>query len=326
MGGTLWSDDHYADRAKHRAATGKAAFAYDADIRAGKTASKVHDKLNPHGVKWRESRDSAEHPESQAVAVLFDVTGSMGDVPRILQQNLPKLMGLLIRKGYLEHPHILVGGIGDATCDRAPLQIGQFEAGIEIENDLTNLFIEEGGGGQKTESYELAMYFMLNHTAMDCLEKRGKRGYLFIIGDEMPYKSVDPAEVVKIIGEKLQSPLSTVQVAKDLREKFDVFYILPKMTSYYYDPEVYGVWSKLFGQHALKLEDPAAICECIASAIGVAEGKTDAESIEDDLKEVGTDHRLAGVVRSALAKVAVGSRGTEISLPDSGDATGVATL
>ena len=38
-----------------------------------------------------------------------------------------------------------------------------------------------------TESYELAMYFMARHTALDCHEKRGKRGYLFIIGDEMAY-------------------------------------------------------------------------------------------------------------------------------------------
>ena len=75
--------------------------------------------MNPLGVAVRESRDSDIHPESHAVAVLFDVTGSMQKVPRILQENLPRLMGLLIRKGYLEHPHILIGAIGDATCDDA---------------------------------------------------------------------------------------------------------------------------------------------------------------------------------------------------------------
>src|SRR5205085_5425976 len=142
----------------------------------------------PSGVSARQRRDSGNHPPSHAVSVLFDVTGSMQSVPRILQANLPRLMDLLIRKGYLEHPQIIVGGIGDATCDRAPLQIGQFESGIEIDDDLGKLYLEGGGGGQKTESYELAMYFLARHTALDCFEKRRERGYLFLIGDEMPYE------------------------------------------------------------------------------------------------------------------------------------------
>ena len=81
--------------------------------------------------------------------MLFDVTGSMGRVPRILQANLCQLMGLLLDKGYLAHPQILIGGIGDATCDHAPLQVGQFESGIEIDEDLAKLWLEGGGGGQR---------------------------------------------------------------------------------------------------------------------------------------------------------------------------------
>src|SRR5438132_279705 len=125
MGSTRWSDDHYHERARLRAAAGKDAFEYDDAIRRGEVASGVHEKMNPHGVRVRESCDSEAHPESHAVAVLFDVTGSMQAVPRILQQNLPKLMGLLTHKGYLEHPQILIGAVGDATCDGAPLQVGQ---------------------------------------------------------------------------------------------------------------------------------------------------------------------------------------------------------
>src|SRR6516225_7652083 len=128
MGTTRWSDDHYRDRAKLRARTGKDAFEYDDAIRKGEVECAVHQKMNPLGVKVRESRDSDSHPQSHAVAVLFDVTGSMQQVPRVLQAHLPKLMGLLIRKGYLDHPQILIGAIGDATCDAAPLQFGQFES------------------------------------------------------------------------------------------------------------------------------------------------------------------------------------------------------
>src|SRR5438552_444688 len=207
MGTTRWSDEHYHDRARPRARTGKDAFEHDHAIRNGAADRAVHPKMDPRGVRVRESRDSDAHPESHAVVVLFDVTGSMQGVPRVLQAHLPKLMGLLIRKGYLDHPQILIGAIGDATCDAAPLQVGQFESGIEIEEDLGKLYLEGGGGGHITESYELALYFMARHTATDCYEKRGRRGYLFVIGDEIPYAKVKRKEVTAIIGKELQKDL-----------------------------------------------------------------------------------------------------------------------
>src|SRR3954463_14498226 len=224
MGGTRWSDDHYKDRARRRAVTGKDAFEHDHAIKSGQADRKVHDKMNPRGVKVRESRDSEAHPESRAVGVLFDVTGSMRTVPRILQENLPRLMGLLIRRGYLDHPQILTGAIGDATCDAAPLQVGQFESGIEIDEDLGRLYLEGGGGGHITESYELALYFMARHTAMDCFEKRGRRGYLFVIGDEIPYPRVKRKEVGAVIGDGLQSSIPVEDVVGELRRTFDVYH------------------------------------------------------------------------------------------------------
>jgi hypothetical protein len=103
-------------------------------------------------VTMRESRDCAEHPRSLAIAVLFDVTGSMGAVPRVLQAKLPQLLGLLLRKGYAADPQIMFGAIGDASCDGAPLQVGQFESDNRMDDDLGRILLE-GGGGQKTESY-----------------------------------------------------------------------------------------------------------------------------------------------------------------------------
>jgi hypothetical protein len=260
--------------------------------------------MNPRGVKMRESRDSAAHPESRAVAVLFDVTGSMQSVPRVLQAHLPQLMGLLIRKGYLDHPQILTGAIGDATCDVAPLQVGQFESGIEIEEDLGRLYLEGGGGGHITESYELALYFMARHTAMDCYEKRGQRGYLFVVGDEIPYPKVKRSEVEAVIGDRPQNNISVEDLVADLERTFDVYHVLPKMTSNWNNPLVHRRWAQLLGQNALRLEEPAAICELIASTIGVAEGKVDLENLTDDLREAGASAAVAKVVRRTLVEVA----------------------
>jgi hypothetical protein len=323
MGGTRWSDDHYKDRARLRKEAGRDAFEHDAAIKQGTAERKVHDKMNPFGVQIRESRDSEAHPESHAVGVLFDVTGSMRAVPRILQENLPKLMGLLIRKGYLEHPQILIGAIGDATCDTAPLQVGQFESGIEIEEDLSKLFLEGGGGGHITESYELAMYFMAHHTSTDCYEKRKKRGYLFIIGDETPYQRVKRQEVERVTGESLQADITIEDLIAQLERTYDVYFVLPKMTHHWNNEAVHRCWVKLLGQNVLRLEEPAGICELIASTIGIAEGKVDLENLADDLKESDTSTAVTEAVCKALVPVGSDRCGNRMRVPESESGSGV---
>ena len=257
MGATAWSDAHYHSRALHLLRTGRSAFGYDEDIRTGTVRAGVHEKMDPSKLKngRRESRDSDAHLESKAVAVFFDVTGSMDRVPRILQKNLCTLLGLCLRKGYLGDPAILVGGIGDATCDVAPLQIGQFESGNEIEDDLNRLFLEGGGGGQQTESYELALYFLARKTAIDCHEKRGKKGYAFLIGDEMPYPKVKRREVKRVFGDRLQADIPIRDILAEAGEKFEIYFILPNLTSYYHDPKIMDCWRKLLGQNVLRLEN-----------------------------------------------------------------------
>src|SRR3712207_3635468 len=188
MGYSNWSDAAYQSRQNHRRKTKQTAFTYDQHVHATGVA-RVHDEMNPRGVT-RESRDSDQHPDSVAIAVIFDVTGSMGTVPRVLQTKLGALMRLLIQRGYVEHPQVLFGAVGDAYCDAVPLQIGQFEAGLEMDDDLSKIYLEGGGGGQVHETYELAIYFMARHTAIDCYERRGRKGYLFTIGDEKPYAVV----------------------------------------------------------------------------------------------------------------------------------------
>ena len=327
MGGTYWSDDHYRERASFLRRAGKSAFEYhDANMRLPERDRRVHDKMNPLGVKCRDSRDSASHPESRAVAVLFDVTGSMGRVPHIVQENLCQLMGLLLRKGYLAHPQILIGGIGDATCDRAPLQVGQFESGIEIDQDLAKLWLEGGGGGQQTESYELAMYFMARHTSIDCLEKRGQRGYLFLIGDEMPYRSVKRKEVSKLIGDRLGDDIPVEQMVRELEGRYDTYFILPNLTSYYDDPKIHSRWVELLGQNVMRLEDPNGISELIASTIGLAEGVVDLDGVYRDLVDAGRGSVSDAVSRALVPVVQAGPRAGALALPSLEAGTGLTRL
>jgi hypothetical protein len=309
MGSGTWSTSVYDAAKKLRG--GASAFGYsDSGARA------VHPALDPLGVTVRESRDSAEHPASLAIAVLFDVTGSMGGVPRVLQTKLPQLLGLLMRKGYVRHPQIMFGAIGDATCDRAPLQVGQFESDNRMDGDLERVLLEGGGGGQKRESYELALYFMARHTAADCFGKRGKRGYLFIIGDEMAYDRVKPREVSAIIGDPLTEPAPLQAIAAEVSRRWDIYYILPEGASYAGDDEVLSFWRKLLGQNVIELADLDAVCETIALTVGLGEDTVDLDTGLADLADVGSD--AAPVVSRALA--AISDRGSLVAgaAPDAG--------
>ncbi|GGS96446.1 hypothetical protein GCM10010156_63290 [Planobispora rosea] len=296
MGSGIWSTDVYTAAEHLRAARGASAFAY-----SDSGARTVHESLDPHGVTVRESRDSDEHPTSLAVAVLFDVTGSMGDVPRVLQSKLPDLLGLLLRKGYATDPQILFGAIGDATCDRAPLQIGQFESDNRMDEHLGNILLEGGGGGQMSESYELAMYFMARHTSIDCFEKRGRRGYLFIIGDELPYPNVSRRQVCAVIGDRLDRDIPITDIITELTRKYDVYYIIPAGTYHAGEGGVLRRWRELLGQNVLELDDLGMVCETIALTVGLGEDAIGLDEGLSDLGELGSD--AGASVSRALARL-----------------------
>jgi hypothetical protein len=308
MGSGRWSTDVYAAAASYRAASGTSAFAY-----SDSGADTAHLALDPMGVT-RESRDSDEHPHSTPIAVLFDVTGSMLGVPRVLQTKLPQLLGLLQRKGYATDPHLMFGAVGDATCDAVPLQVGQFESDNRMDDDLARIVLEGGGGGQRTESYELAMYFMARHASLDSVVKRGRRGYLFLIGDEMAYSHVKPAEVKRVIGDDLAEPIPVKAIVAELRRSFDVYYILPSGASHAGDQQILAHWRGLLGQNVIELDDLDAVCETIALTVGLGEEAIDLDSGVRDLADLGSTAGAA--VGKALATVGSG-RGAVVrsSLP-----------
>ena len=92
MGYSHWSDAAFQARQNQRRKTKQSAFAYDAHVRTT-GAYHVHPQMDPLGV-LRESRDSAQHADSLAIAVIFDVTGSMGTAPRVLKAKQRCASGL----------------------------------------------------------------------------------------------------------------------------------------------------------------------------------------------------------------------------------------
>lgn len=300
MGGSSYSDDLYTSaKVVRTAATGVDSFSRDRDIKSGKVEEVVHNKLDPKGVV-RESRDSEAHPTSNAIIVGYDVSGSMKDIPRTLQKKLPKLMSVLLTKGAIEHPQILMAAFGDVTCDRVPLQVGQFESGVEMDEDLDKMYLEGQGGPYGQESAELVLYFAAKKTSIDCFEKRGNKGYLFFTTDEC-CRDVSRDAVKKVFGDFLQEDISLEQIIKDAQEKYQVFMILPTKASGGTSSKIKNFWTNLLGQNVLVLDDEDLVCELIATTIGLCEETID--SVDDIAKELKLDPKGRKSLTTALSEV-----------------------
>ncbi len=214
MGGGRYS----IDIARSNRSSNNAAFQ-----RPAVAVREVHADLNPFG-KRREVNNVTP------IVVALDVTRSRGDDTKLMYEKLPQLMGQIELKGYIENPGISIAAIGDATADRAPLQVGQFEGDNRLDQVLERVWIEEGGGGTGQESYELAAYFYSRTNCVRLAQGIGKKGYFFFVGDEGFYPRVDRAAVRRIIGDELAEDLPAEEAFRRLQEKFHTFLLYPQKT------------------------------------------------------------------------------------------------
>ncbi len=272
MGGGTFDSAHYAS--------------FTASTR-GKTTEEVykernlHNNLNPHGVKVRESRDSKDNPQSTPIIVALDVTGSMGSLADVIaRKGLGVLFESILKRKPVTDPHIMFMGVGDANYDRAPLQVSQFEADNRIVEQLTQLWIEHGGGGNSFESYNLPWYFAAFHTEHDALDKRGRRGYLFTVGDENAPGALTRAQINAICGDTVETDMSSEDLLALAQRKYDVFHIVIKEGNHAkaHMNQVRATWNPLLGQQVIELDDHQALAETIVSIMEVREGRDASDS------------------------------------------------
>lgn len=285
MGGGTWSGAVYASTTRSKIDSGTT-FGYDRTAKAS-GVYKAHESLDPNkvnaaGLNVRESFDSVEHPLSTPIVVAFDSTGSMGSVPRVAQEKLKTLFNLLVDKNYAKDPQVMVATYGDCTCDRAPLQVAQFESDNRVDDNLDNMFLEGGGGGNGGETSNLLMYYLATHTDMDSFNKRGKKGYLFVIADEVQVK-INAGHIKTFIGDA--QPLIELDfntIAEAVAEKFIVRILLIDNYAAQYQGSM-KFYSDLFGPDSIVIiEDPNTISETIGAIVGFEEG-VDRATIDADL-------------------------------------------
>ncbi len=227
--------------------------------------------MNPQGVRFRESRDSEKHPESIGIVFALDVSGSMGEIPhQLATRTLPTFMESVFT--VLPHPQVLFLAFGNAYSDRSPLQVGQFESEAGLMDRWLSAIHLESGGGALGESYDLAMYFAARHTATDGLEKRKKKGYFFMTGDEVPFTYVDAAKVRGLIGDGLQGNIPIHEMTAELLRSYHAFFLIPdpKRAAQEYCE---AVWRRLLKERCVVLETPEDTAVACALLVGIQEGR-----------------------------------------------------
>ncbi|WP_434384098.1 VWA domain-containing protein [Melittangium boletus] len=262
-----------------------------------------HPLMNPKGLRLREARDSAEHPNSLGIVFALDVTGSMGAIPKLMAtQMLPKFMKILT-DCHVKDPQLLFMAVGDATSDQAPLQVGQFESTAQLMDQwLTWSFLEGRGGGNNHESYELALYTLAQHTAMDCWEKRQKKGYVFLTGDELPFPSLSKHVVESLLGDRLDQDLTVEEIVAELQKTFVPFFVIPDQKR---RENCEARWRELLGDHVLCMSNAQDICYVSAGAVCLYEGLVpDMDALGRVFKDMGLEYGDLSSVMRALTPLA----------------------
>lgn len=270
MGGGRFDDSAYHSQAVTRSSQGIDDFAYS------NSATRVHETLDPQRIKNKvfhllESRDSVEHPISTPVIVCFDVTGSNASNAKVVQSLLPQLLGKL--QEVVENPQVAIWANDDfkaygAGGGRDCLQMGEFESDNRIDEGIRNIWITNNGGGNGGESYDLALYGAARKTITDSMEKRNKRGLMFIYADEPFRTSVLRNEVSDVFGDVIEADIPIEAMIAEVTQKWDVRVIWP--SSGYMGAR--GQYISLFGQDkVIILEAPNAICDQVQDVLSKSE-------------------------------------------------------
>lgn len=316
--GDPWSKSTY-DRVTRRKIDSGTAFQY---TRSSKSAGvwEAHDNLKvltPNGEPvTRESRDSDRYPVTTPIVVGFDVTGSMDENPAILQSSLKGLMGMIDRKGLVSGPQIAIAAYGDTNGDYVPVQLSQFECDNLIDENLDNVFIEGHGCGNGGETSTALAWFVARHVVTDAWEKRGKRGYMFLIGDECAL-SVQPDESKRFLGEPEPRLITPEDAFSAATERWDVYFLVVNNWSAQYQDSVRKYKDLLGDDHVIVLESTESAPAVIASVIALTEGTMDRSEMACELEDAGFGAETALAAVNATANVG-GNSIAKVSYADLG--------
>lgn len=260
--------------------------------------NKANEKYLPQFINMRESRDSEDSPESTPIIIGFDSTGSMGYLAaEIAKNSLNKTATMILEKRPVPDPHIMCAAFTAPNAYSYPaLQVTQFEADIRVVEQLLDFQLD---GGNRYSYDALVWYFALKHTSTDCFEKRGKKGFIFCIGDEVGSAVnetiLNSEEIKSVFGDKAEAEYTTPGLARKVGERYEVFHII---TGNHVDTSLKSWEPLLPGRNAvIKSENIHCLAEVMISIMQLCAGmsKKDVEKQWDDKTRSVVEYALSTI-------------------------------
>ncbi|OGZ10547.1 MAG: hypothetical protein A3D65_01800 [Candidatus Lloydbacteria bacterium RIFCSPHIGHO2_02_FULL_50_13] len=285
-----WSD-HKSFKTAKAHYDSSAARSYDDAVSDGKTLK----DLIPASVTTE---------STNPLVVVTDETGSMGEWPAVIFSKLP----------YFEHEakvylgddmEISFAAIGDAHTgsEKYWLQVRPFAKQKAIATEIKKLVIEGQGGGQVSETYEMAALYYARKAKMP----KAIKPIIIFIGDEKPYNMISK-EHAKMIGIASEERIATADVFEELKRKFSVYLIRKPYgsdTSNVMDSTNLGirkVWADLIGEdHIADLPSAERVMDVIFGILANETRKVpyfEEELNDRQLKDKGGAAKVETVMKS----------------------------
>jgi hypothetical protein len=249
------------------------------------------------------------------VVYAFDVTGSMGTLPKTIFDKMPMIAGQIAENGYLDDPQVCIAAVGDVRCDSAPIQVGDFTLIRNLDDWLKRVWLEGGGGGNGGESYEYAGYFFDRY----CEIPEAVTPFLLITGDEDFRDTLYKSDLDRHFGGKHEETTAR-EVFDSLKRKFknNVFLIHRYFGDG--DAKIVSHWCELLGdEHVVRLGSDTAVADVTLGLFAIMTGSRSLEEYLDDMKTkrqvAQTDARVAEVRKSLKPLLAIAPKSPIIAAP-----------
>lgn len=236
------------------------------------------------------------------LVIVVDGTGSMDEFPEIIFEKLPLLDDGV--KDYLgDDCEISYSMIGDVTDSVAPLQVQPFGRGKKMIEALNKLVIGRGGGGNMTESYELAALYYSRNVEMP----KANKPILIYICDEGVYPKVDKQWAKDFAKVEVTEEITDKQLFDELKTKYSVYCIRKHYGSSPMDGEkmtgqnltIQRQWVRLLGEDKIViLNEPRRVVDVILGLLAVETNKE--EFFEDEIKARQTPDQVESVMKAMI--------------------------
>lgn len=216
----------------------------------------------------------------------FDVTGSMGTLPKIIWDKWPGIVGQIVAREYLNDPEMSITATGDIRSDNSPLQMCDFDKLRNLDRWLKRIHFEGIGGGQGSESYELTAYYYLHYLEMPHAELP----IYLMTGDEACVEKLYADDLKRHFGGEHEDTTAEAVFAA-LLKKFqgNVFRIHRRYNGHNYvenwdNHSIVAQWERLLGkERVIHLPEDRAIGDVTLGLYAIVSGARTLDQYLEDM-------------------------------------------